>query len=130
MLFVLIMLFVLAAVLAPRATLHKRTALVIAPNGDLVEQYRSDPGSRALARFLGEDVPEVQLRDVLKAIKAATGDDRIERIVLRADTLGGAGMAAPREVADALPQFRAAGKENIAYGSRFHPRPALPEAPA
>src|SRR3546814_18575951 len=87
MLFVLIMLFVLAAVLAPRATLHKRTALVIAPNGDLVEQYRSDPGSRALARFLGEDVPEVQLRDVLKAIKAATGDDRIERIVLRADTL-------------------------------------------
>jgi len=130
MLFLLIMLFVLAAVFAPSAILHKRTALVIAPNGDLVEQYRSDPGSRALAKLLGEEVPEVQLRDLLKAIKAATNDDRIERIVLRADTLGGAGMAALREVADALREFRAAGKEIIAYGDSYDQRQYLLAAQA
>ncbi len=130
MLFLLIMLFVLAAVFAPSTILHKRTALVIAPNGDLVEQYRSDPGSRALAKLLGEETPEVQLRDLLKAIKAATSDDRIERIVLRADTLGGAGMAALREVADALREFRAAGKEIIAYGDSYDQRQYLLAAQA
>ncbi|MDP1696542.1 MAG: signal peptide peptidase SppA [Xanthomonadaceae bacterium] len=130
MLFLLIMLFILAAIFAPKAVLHKRTALVIAPNGDLVEQYRSDPGSRALAKLLGEEQPEVQLRDLLKAIKAATTDKRIERIVLRADTLGGAGMASLREVADALRTFRAAGKEIIAYGDSYDQRQYLLAAQA
>jgi len=130
MLFLLIVLLVLAALFAPKAMLHKRTALVIAPNGDLVEQYRSDPGSRALAKLLGEEQPEVQLRDLLKAIKAATTDARIERIVLRADTLGGAGMAALREVADALREFRAAGKEIIAYGDSYDQRQYLLAAQA
>jgi len=130
MLFLLVMLFVLAAIFSPKAVLHKRTALVIAPNGDLVEQYRSDPGSRALAKLLGEEQPEVQLRDLLKAIKAATTDKRIERIVLRADTLGGAGMASLREVADALRTFRAAGKEIIAYGDSYDQRQYLLAAQA
>lgn len=130
MLFLLVMLFVLAAIFSPKAVLHKRTALVIAPNGDLVEQYRSDPGSRALAKLLGEEQPEVQLRDLLKAIKAATTDQRIERIVLRADTLGGAGMASLREVADALRTFRAAGKEIIAYGDSYDQRQYLLAAQA
>src|SRR3546814_8173372 len=52
------------------------------------------------------------------------------RIVLRADTLGGAGMAALREVADALHQFRAAGKEIIAYGDSFDQRQYLLAAQA
>lgn len=130
LIFLLIVLLVLAALLAPKATLQARTALVIAPNGDLVEQYRSDPGSRALAKLLGEEQPEVQLRDLLKAIKAATTDARIERIVLRADTLGGAGMAALREVADALREFRAAGKQIVAYGDGYDQRQYLLAAQA
>src|SRR5687768_15531697 len=46
-----------------------RTTLVIAPEGKLVEQYTSDPASRALARAFGDDgAGEVQLRDLLRAI--------------------------------------------------------------
>jgi len=128
--FLLLVLLLASAILGPNPILHKRTALVLSLDGDLVEQYRSDPGSRALARALGEESPERQLRDVLRAITAASTDPRIERIVLRADTLGSAGMASLREVAAALHAFRAAGKEIIAYGDNFDQRQYLLAAQA
>lgn len=128
--FLLLMLLLANAILGPKPILHERTALVLDLNGDLVEQYRADASSRALARMLGEETPEVQLRDVLHAIAAAKTDTRIERIVLRADSLRGAGMAALREVADALREFRAAGKEIIAYGDGFDQRQYLLAAQA
>lgn len=128
--FLLLLLLLASALLGPRPILHERTALVLSLNGDLVEQYRSDASSRALARLLGEETPEVQLRDVLHAITAAQTDPRIERIVLRADSLRGAGMAALREVADALRAFRAAGKEIVAYGDSFEQRQYLLAAQA
>lgn len=130
LIFLLLVLLVAVAILGPQPIVHPRTALVLELNGNLVEQYRSDPGSRALARALGEETPEVQLRDVLRAITAAKTDSRIERIVLRADSLSGAGMASLREVADALREFRAAGKEIVAYGDNFDQRQYLLAAQA
>jgi len=71
-----------------------RTTLVIAPEGKLVEQYTSDPASRALRRTLGDDgTGEVQLRDVLRAIDAARDDKRIERVLLRTDRMDFSGYA-------------------------------------
>lgn len=130
LIFLLLVLLLAAAILGPKPILHRRTALVLVLNGDLVEQYRSDPGSRALAKALGEESPEVQLRDVLRAIESAKADVRIERIVLRTDALNSAGMASLREVADALRDFRAAGKEIIAYGDSFDQRQYLLAAQA
>ncbi|NNC25180.1 signal peptide peptidase SppA, partial [Salinisphaera sp. USBA-960] len=78
------------------------TTLVIAPEGALVEQYSSDPASRALNRALGDKNPEVQLRDIVRALDAAKDDKRIERVVLRLDKLQSAGMASLREVAAAV----------------------------
>lgn len=72
--------------------LQERTTLVIAPEGNLVEQYSSDPASRALSRAFGDKNPEVQLRDVIRALDAAKDDKRIERVVLRLDKLQAAGM--------------------------------------
>jgi protease IV len=97
-----------------------RTTLVIAPEGKLVEQYTSDPASRALARTLGDKgAGEVQLRDLLRAIDAAKDDDRIERVLLRTDRMEFGGYAAIREVAAALARLRAAGKQVVAYGENF-----------
>lgn len=115
--FILLLVWLLSLMLSPSERLRDRTALVIAPQGMLVEQYSGDAASRALAAMLGQGVPEVQLRDVLRAIEAARDDDRIERIVLNTDGLGGVGFAAMREIAAALEDFRASGKQVVAWNA-------------
>jgi protease-4 len=126
LLFNLVFLFLLAVFVAALfhsgPTLQPQSALLLAPNGVLVEQFSAAPFERALGRLTGDGVPEVQLRDLLRAIQAATTDPRIERIVLRPDALLGAGFASLREVATALQGFRAAGKEVIAYADYLEQR--------
>ena len=102
-----------------QAPLLERTTLVVAPEGALVEQYRSDPFMRALAQSSGSGVGEVQLRDVLRTLEAARTNDRIERVLLRTDRMTFSGYASMREVAEAIAEVRAAGKQVIAFGEYF-----------
>lgn len=96
--------------------LHERTTLVIAPEGRLVEQYSTDPVSRALAKAMGEsNAEEIQLRDLVRAIEAARDDKKIERVVLDLDRLQPSGFASMREVAGALQELRAANKQVVAF---------------
>ncbi len=100
--------------------LAARTTLVVAPEGRLVEQYSSDPASRALARMYGDrGAGEVQLRDLLRAFDAAAKDKRIERVLLRTDALSFQGYASVREVAASLQALRASGKQVVAFGEGF-----------
>ena len=116
---VLLFIGILAADDASRP-LADRTTLVIAPEGRLVEQYSSDPTSRALARMFGDDsAREVQLRDVLRALESAKDDKRIERVLLRTDAMAFSGYASIREVAAALAALRASGKQVVAFGEGF-----------
>jgi len=116
LLFFALLLLILAAIGAGDRTqpLLDRTTLVIAPEGALVEQYTSDPASRAFARAMGSDAGEVQLRDLLQALDAAADDDRIDRVLLRLDGLGGGGMASRRELAAAVARLRESGKQVVA----------------
>jgi len=102
-----------------QAPLLERTTLVVAPEGLLVEQYRTDPFMRALAQSSGSGVGEVQLRDVLRALEAAKTNDHIERVLLRTDRMTFSGYASMREVADAIAEVRAAGKQVVAFGEYF-----------
>ena len=101
-----VFLAVMAAVMASGGgnakPLHERTTLVIAPEGKLVEQFSTDPLTRALAKSMGDKGGEVQLRDLLRAIDAARDDKKIERVVLELDKLQPSGFASMREVAAAL----------------------------
>jgi protease-4 len=110
---------VLSAIFRPGLQIAERTALVIAPVGQIVEQYSTSVTDRAMNRFFGSDVPEVQLRDVLKALDSATTDARIERVVLRLDRMQGAGMATLREIGAGIDRVRAAGKDVVAYGDWY-----------
>ncbi len=110
--------------------LLERTTLVIAPEGNLVEQFSSDPASRALGRAFGDKSSEVQLRDVLRALDAAREDKRIERVVLRLDKLQGGGMASLREIAAAVARVRASKKEVIAFGEGMDQKQYLVAAQA
>ena len=114
----LLMAFVAALGMGASSTkaLHERTTLVIAPEGRLVEQYSTDPVSRALAKALGErNAGEIQLRDLIRAIDAARDDKKIERVLLDLDKLQPSGFASLREVAGALQELRAAGKQVLAF---------------
>ncbi|HVK50230.1 MAG TPA: signal peptide peptidase SppA [Pseudoxanthomonas sp.] len=99
------------------APLFERTTLVVAPEGRLVEQYSSDPATRALAKLINDkEAEEIQLRDLVRGIDAASKDKRIERMLLRVDRLQPTGYASLREVAAALQRFRASGKQIVAFG--------------
>ncbi len=122
LLFLLVVLLVLAAMfgggkIAPPG---ERSALIIAPQGRLVEQYSCDPISRAFSRATnGGDCRELRLRDVLRALDAARTDKRIERVVLELDEFQPSGFASLREVAAALGKVRAAGKQVVAFGDNY-----------
>jgi protease IV len=123
MLFFGFLLFVLAALgTGTKRVLpvEDRSTLVIAPQGRLVEQYSIDATSRAIATALGESrAAEVQLRDLLRVLDAAKTDKRIERVFLRVDGMSFSGYASIREVADAIADVRASGKQVVAFGESF-----------
>jgi len=95
------------------------SVLVLKPEGRLVEQYSVAPLQRVLAGLSGSEPKEVQVRDLVHAIDAATTDKHITRILLLPDQLQAGGFAALREVGAALDRFRAAGKPVIAWGVNY-----------
>ncbi len=116
-------LFVLFAMLAGLGKgakpLETKTALVIAPEGAIVEQFSASPIDRAIGKALGDEVKETQLRDILRALEAAAKDPKIDRVVLFPDKVSGAGISTLRELGQAMMRFRESGKEIVAFGDGF-----------
>src|ERR1700704_2639020 len=106
--------FILAALHTSIPIVPHSAALVIAPEGELVEQLASDPVRRALGQASGGPAPETLLRDVTDAIAAAKSDPRIKLIVLDLSSLDPSGLSKLQEVGAALREFRAAGKRVVA----------------
>src|SRR5580658_5566287 len=106
--------FILAALHTSIPTVPKTAALVIAPEGELVEQLSSDPLRRAFGQASGGPAPETLLRDVTDAIAAAKSDARIKLIVLDLGALDGSGLSKLQEIGASLREFRAAGKRVVA----------------
>ena len=96
-----------------------RAALLIAPEGTLVEQLSGDPLQRALAQTRGDGHTETLLWDLTDSIRAAAKDRRIPAIALDLDKLDEATLPALQELAAALREFRASGKKVIAYGAEL-----------
>jgi protease-4 len=96
-----------------------KAALVVDPQGPLVEQLTGDPLERALARALRSEPTETLLRDVVDAIEAGADDERISALYLDLGGLAGGGLAKLQEVAEAVDDFRATGKPVIAYGDFY-----------
>ena len=97
----------------------QKTALVIAPQGALVEQLAGDPFDRAIAELYGQERAETLVRDLVDAIEAAKTDKRIEVLVLDLGHMAGGGVAKLEELAAAIRDFRTSGKKVIAYGEGF-----------
>ncbi|HJY36269.1 MAG TPA: signal peptide peptidase SppA [Steroidobacteraceae bacterium] len=120
-LIVLLAIFLLiGAALSPSVPIvpHK-AALVIAPQGALVEQLAGDPFDRAIAELYGQQRAETLVRDLTEAIEAAKTDKRIEALVLDLGHMSGGGVAKLEEVAAAIRDFRTSGKKVIAFGEGY-----------
>jgi protease-4 len=111
--------FILAALHTSIPTVPRSAALIIAPQGELVEQIAGDPVRRALGEASGGPAPETLLRDVTDAIAAAKSDSRIKLIVLDVDEMGPSGLSKLQEIGAALRDFRGSGKRVIAAGDSF-----------
>src|SRR5690606_21838669 len=97
----------------------ERAALVVAPQGLLVDQLSGDPLSLAIARAGGTPLAETLLRSVVNAIRAGRDDPRIKVLVLRLDGLTGGGLSKLQELAEELAYFKESGKPVIAIGDAF-----------
>jgi len=106
--------FLLAALHTSIPSVPRRAALVIAPEGELVEQLSSDPVRRAFGQASGGPAPETLLKDVIDAIAAAKSDSRIKLIVLDLTNLDTSGLSKLQEIGAALRDFRSAGKRVVA----------------
>ena len=107
------------AVSSSTPSVPDRAALVVQPEGRLVEQLSGDPVQRAIENAQGQQRQQTPLWDLVEAIRAAAGDDRIRVLVLRLDKMQGAGQPMLEELARAIQKFRASGKPVIAYGTAY-----------
>src|ERR1700746_2641008 len=96
-----------------------KAALLIVPEGQLVEHLSGEPLERALQESRGEAHRETLLWDLTDSIRAAAGDPRIPAIALDLEKFEGGTQPTLEELAAALREFRASGKKVIAYGDEF-----------
>src|SRR5215469_1835517 len=96
-----------------------KAALLVAPEGQLVEQLSGDPLERTLQETRGETHRETLLWDLTDSIHAAASDARIAAVALDLEKFEGAAQPTLEELAAALREFRASGKKVIAYGAEM-----------
>jgi len=114
-----IFLLLLVALLGQPVLVPSSAALVIAPQGTLVDQLSGDVLERAIARAQGTPLQETLVRDVVDALQAARDDERIKAVVLDLDELTGSGLSKLQEVASEIAWFKESGKPVIATGDGF-----------
>ena len=120
-LIVLLIVFIaVLAALSPSIPLvPQQAALVLAPQGALVEQLAGDPLDRAIAEATGQGRAETLLRDLVDAVEAAKDDARIKVLVLDLGAMSGGGVPKLEELASAIRDFRSSGKKVIALGETY-----------
>ena len=107
------------AVSSSAPSVPERAALVVKPEGRLVEQLSGDAVQRAVENAQGQERQETLLWDLVEAIRGAATDNRIQVLVLDLDKMDGAGQPMLEELAAAIGKFRASGKPVIAYGTVY-----------
>jgi protease-4 len=111
--------FIVGALSVSTPAIPAKAALVIAPEGEIVEELAGDPIQRAIDQASGNARSETLLRDLTDSIRAAAKDDRIPVLVIDTEYFSGAGQPTLEEMARAIAEFKKAGKKVIAYGTAY-----------
>ncbi|MBU2033369.1 MAG: signal peptide peptidase SppA [Alphaproteobacteria bacterium] len=120
LLFMLLFFTLLFAVLTARPSPAevREGALVLELNGMIVEERTEiDP----FAALLSQTAPvgEFEARELVRALDAAAGDERIEAVVLDLDSFLGGGQVHLQAVGEALDRVRAADKPVLAFATAY-----------
>jgi protease IV len=120
LIFLLLFAILALAVLLPQVPqVPRAAALLVSPQGALVDELAGDPVERALARARGLPFAETLLQDLIDAIRLAKDDERIRVLVLELDGLGSAGLSKLEELAEQVREFRDSGKPVVAIGDGY-----------
>lgn len=123
LLFLALVVGLLAAALAGGPKVPKGAALVVAPEGAIVEQLTARSPQEVVQGLAGTaGGKETLLRDLLDALSAAKDDARISAVYLDLDDMGGAGMTVLQDLGAALDDFRKSGKKVVVAGDGFGTR--------
>ncbi len=122
--FFLVLFFIVASLFNEegKVIVPNKAALILNIQGDVVEQkVEIAPMDAFLNEAFGQshENPEVLLSDITDAIKAAKNDNRIQVLVLRLQGMRSAGLTKLRIIAKSIEDFKASGKQVIAYGGYF-----------
>jgi protease-4 len=118
LLFMLIFFALLYAAMTARPTLGAgdRGALLLDLDGPIVEQPAQATASEMLS---GGGPREYRLRDVVRALEAASDDDRVKAVALDLDIFSGGGQATLSAVGEALDGVRKSGKPVLAFATAY-----------
>ena len=111
--------FVVGALRGSVPAVPLKAALLVAPEGDIVEQSSGDALERAVQEARGQGHAETLLWDLTDSIRAAAKDKRIQVVAIDLEKFDGAGQPTLEELAKALHEFRATGKKVISYGNEM-----------
>ncbi len=107
----------------PQVSIPDEAALVINPNGVLVEQGKEiDPFEAVIEEAFGANQPmQIEVHDLVRAVRKAKDDDRIKGIVLELGNLQIPSTSASKAhyLAAELREFREGGKKIIAVGDFY-----------
>ena len=99
--------------------LDQKTALLLAPQGMLVDQKTF---IEPLTEIFNETLAnrnETLVRDVIRAVDAAANDPKITHLILNLNYLEGGGLTKLAEIGNALKRFKSKNKPIIAYADYF-----------
>lgn len=110
------------ALYTPKVNVPFGSALVLAPEGDIVEERSAiDPMTRILNRISGAPLhEETFLQDILDTVQTAADDRRIKMLVLNTNRMGDASLDQIRAIGAAIDNFKQQGKKVVAVGSSFN----------
>ncbi|MEO1013797.1 MAG: signal peptide peptidase SppA [Pseudomonadota bacterium] len=107
----------------PNVTVPKEAALLIKPNGVLVEQAEAvDPFEQAIQEIYGAEEPgEIEVHDLVRAIRKAKDDERITGLVLDMGEFYVSPSSASKThyLAAEIAKFKESGKPVYAIGDYY-----------
>ena len=122
LIFLGLVLALLSLLYQPKVVVPEGAALLIAPEGNIVEETTAiDPLSRLINGYAGIPISEeTLLQDILDAINAATDDQRIKLLVLSLADMDYSGLNQLQVIGRELESFKKSGKKVIAIDDEYN----------
>ena len=120
-----LMIFVFALMLAALGSggspvhITPGTVLLLNPSGVLAHELKAGELDLELQRMSDDPPPETLVRDVVRALEHAAGDDRIAAVLVDTQNLAGGGFTKLQDIAAAMGEFGESGKPIISYARYY-----------